>query len=80
MGRASAGLGTGLLWICNGRGGGFGTGIVADCTDEILPLEMTYTLQNSGAILETLLGTSEAMNFLSQSIIIGNFHCKCFVS
>lgn len=41
MGRASAGLGTGLLCFRNGRGGGFGSGTEADRTDEILPLEMT---------------------------------------
>lgn len=42
IGRASTWVGiTGMLWFGNGRGGGFGTGAVADLTDEILPLEMT---------------------------------------
>lgn len=34
IGRASTGVGiTGLLWLGNGRGGGFGGGAVADLTD-----------------------------------------------
>lgn len=62
--RASVGRGTGLLRL-SVRDCGVGTAIVADRTDEILPLEMMYTLQNSGAALVTLLGTSEDLN-LSQ--------------
>ena len=66
MGRASAGLRTGMAWFGIGRGGGLGTGTVADLTDEILPLEITYTLQNSGAPFERLVGTSVLLNVLSQ--------------
>lgn len=43
---------------------------MADLTDVIFPLEMTYTVQKSGAALETLLETSVLLNVLSMKVII----------
>lgn len=41
-----------------------GSGPLADRTDEIFPLLMTYTKQKPGAPLDTLPGISVVLNFL----------------
>lgn len=40
--------------------------MVADRIDETCPFAITYTLQNAGAPLVTLLGTSGLLNLLSK--------------
>lgn len=56
-----------LAW-CSIRlaGGGalWGTEKVAGLTNEIFDLPMTYTVQKSGALFDTVLGTSVIMNLL----------------
>lgn len=71
---ASVGSGVGLAWFwwredAVGGGEGFGTGRVADRTDVIFPLEMTYTVQKSGAAFKTLLGTSVVLNLLRRKVM-----------
>uniref|UniRef100_A0A6N2LZR6 Uncharacterized protein n=1 Tax=Salix viminalis TaxID=40686 RepID=A0A6N2LZR6_SALVM len=43
-----------------------GGGPLADFTDDIFPLLIMYTVQKSGAPLDTLPGTSPVLNFLLQ--------------
>lgn len=51
-----------MLAGCGGLDGG---AEVADFTDDIFPLEMTYTVQKSGTALHTLVGTSVVLNLQS---------------
>ena len=53
-----------------GVGAGAGAEEEADRTEEIFPLAMTYTVQNSGAALDTVLGTSVVLNLLFDRILI----------
>lgn len=41
----------------------------ADLTFDIFPFDITYTVQNSGAPFETLLGTSTLLNLLGLIIV-----------
>lgn len=54
-----------MLAGCNGLDGG---ALEADFTDDIFPLEMTYTVQKSGTALHTLVGTSEVLNLQSSKL------------
>lgn len=47
-----------------GGGALWGTEMVADLTNEIFDLPMTYTVQKLGALFDTVLGTSVVMNLL----------------
>lgn len=56
-----------LVWFSIRLAGGralWGTEMVADLTNEIFDLPMTYTVQKSGTLFDTVLGMSVVMNLL----------------
>lgn len=68
---ASIGLKISLLfmfciWFCSGEE--YGAGREEFFTEEIFPLEMTKTVQKSGAAFDTLPGTLDALNLHKETI------------